>query len=57
MVRDGNLYPTHGLGPVANVMDINRGEQFEYLVSMSSPSQGLQEWAQANYPEDHPKRT
>ena len=57
MVRDGNLYPTHGLGPVANVMDINRGDQFEYLVSMSSPSQGLQEWAQANYAEDHPKRT
>jgi hypothetical protein len=56
MVRDGNLYPTHGLGPVANVMDINRGDQFEYLVSMSSPSQGLQEWAMANYPEDHLKR-
>ena len=57
MVRDGNLYPTHGLGPVANVMDINRGDQFEYLVSMSSPSQGLQEWAMANYPENHLKRT
>ena len=57
MVRDGNLYPTHGLGPVANVMDINRGDQFEYLVSMSSPSQGLQEWAMANYPESHLKRT
>ncbi|MEC7739271.1 MAG: Gfo/Idh/MocA family oxidoreductase [Gemmatimonadota bacterium] len=56
MVRDGNLYPTHGLGPVANVMDINRGDQFEYLVSMSSPSQGLQEWAMANYPENHLKR-
>ena len=57
MVRDGNLYPTHGLGPVANVMDINRGDQFEYLVSMSSPSQGLQEWAKANYPESHLKRS
>jgi len=57
MVRDGNLYPTHGLGPVANVMDINRGDQFEYLVSMSSPSQGLQEWAMANYPDNHLKRT
>ncbi|HIC15253.1 MAG TPA: hypothetical protein EYO83_08935 [Gemmatimonadetes bacterium] len=56
MVRNGNLYPTHGLGPVANVMDINRGDQFEYLVSMSSPSQGLQEWAVASYPEDHLKR-
>ena len=57
MVRDGNLYPTHGLGPVANVMDINRGDQFEYLVSMSSPSQGLQEWPKATYPENHLKRT
>ena len=42
---DGNLYPTHGLGPVANCMDINRGDRFDYLVSMSGPSRGLQEWA------------
>ena len=34
--RNGNLYPTHGLGPVAHYMDINRGDRFEYLVSMSS---------------------
>ena len=26
---DGNLYPTHGLGPVANCMDINRGDRFD----------------------------
>lgn len=39
--RDANLYPTHGLGPVAQCMDINRGDQFDYLVSMSSPSKGL----------------
>ena len=31
--HNGNLYPTHGLGPVANYMDINRGDRFEYLVS------------------------
>jgi predicted dehydrogenase len=55
--RNGNLYPTHGLGPVANVMDINRGDQFAHLVSMSSPSRGLQEWAVANYPEGHAKRS
>ena len=54
--RNGNLYPTHGLGPVANCMDINRGDRFATLVSMSSPSRGLQEWAAANYPDDHPKR-
>jgi predicted dehydrogenase len=54
--RNGNLYTTHGLGPVANVMDINRGDQFSYLVSMSSPSRGLQDWAREHYPEGHPKR-
>jgi predicted dehydrogenase len=39
--RNGNLYPTHGLGPVANYMNINRGDRFEYLVSMSSPAKSL----------------
>jgi hypothetical protein len=56
MLRNANLYPTHGLGPVANVMDINRGDRFSHLVSMSSPSRGLQEWAEQNYPEGDPKR-
>lgn len=56
MVRDGNFYPTHGLGPVANVMEINRGDQLDYLVSMSSPPRGLYDWAEAHYPEGHPKR-
>ncbi len=34
--RNGNLYPTHGLGPICQVMDINRGDKMDYLVSMSS---------------------
>jgi predicted dehydrogenase len=34
--RNGNLYPTHGLGPIAQVMDINRGDQMEYLTAMQS---------------------
>ena len=34
--RNGNLYPTHGLGPVAQCFNINRGDQMDYLVSMSS---------------------
>jgi len=33
--RNGNLYPTHGLGPVAQVMNINRGDKMDYLVSVS----------------------
>lgn len=34
--RKGNIYPTHGIGPVALIMDINRGDRFDYLVSMES---------------------
>ena len=33
--RNGSLYPTHGLGPVCQVMNINRGDQLAYLVSVS----------------------
>jgi predicted dehydrogenase len=32
----GNLYPTHGLGPIAQCLNINRGDRMDYLVSMSS---------------------
>ncbi len=35
-VRNGNLYPTHGLGPVCQIMNINRGDRMEYLTSLSS---------------------
>ena len=34
--RTGNLYPTHGLGPLCQVMNINRGDKMDYLVSMST---------------------
>src|ERR1700722_11621802 len=40
-MRNGNLYPTHGLGPISNYMGINRGDCFDYLVSMSSPQKGF----------------
>jgi predicted dehydrogenase len=55
--HNGNLYPTHGLGPVANCLDINRGDRFEYVVSMSGPSRGLQQWAQEHFPADAPQRS
>jgi hypothetical protein len=56
MKLDGNLYPTHGLGPIANCLDINRGDRLDYLVSMSGPSRGLQEWAASHFPPDAPQR-
>ncbi|MFW6198344.1 MAG: Gfo/Idh/MocA family protein, partial [Acidobacteriota bacterium] len=55
-VRDGNLYPTHGLGPVAQCMNVNRGDRLVALTSLSSPSRGLQEYAREHYPAGHPKR-
>ena len=33
--RNGNLYPTHGLGPVCQIMNINRGDKMDSLVSSS----------------------
>ena len=32
--KRGNIYPTHGLGSVCQIMNINRGDRFDYLVSM-----------------------
>jgi hypothetical protein len=53
--RNGNLYPTHGLGPVAHYMDINRGDRFDYMVSMSSPSLSLQAYRKEKLPADDPR--
>ena len=54
--RDGNLYPTHGLGPVAHYMDVNRGDRFDTLVSMSSISAGLQEYRKQKLDASDPRR-
>jgi predicted dehydrogenase len=34
--RNGSLYPTHGLGPIAQCLNINRGDQMEHLTAMST---------------------
>lgn len=52
--RDGNLYPTHQLGPVALVMDIDRGTRMKYLVSMSTPQHGLTNYIVERFGKDHP---
>jgi len=56
VTRNGNLYPTHGLGPVAQYMNINRGDAFDYLVSMSSPARGLALYAEEHLPPEDPRR-
>ncbi len=52
--RNGNLYPTHGLGPVAQYMSLGRTEDnFNSLVSFSSPARGRKLYAEKNYGSDH----
>ena len=39
--RDGDIYPTHGVGPIMNCININKGNRFTNLVSVSSKARGL----------------
>lgn len=39
--RNGDLYPTHGIGPIAHYININRGNRFLNIVSFSSKARGL----------------
>lgn len=51
----GNAYPTHGLGPICQYMDINRGDRMEALTSMSSAPLGLGLAAAAKYGTSSPQ--
>ena len=52
--RNGNLYPTHGLGPLAQYMSIGRTEDtFDRIVSYSSPALGRAAFAEEKLYEDH----
>ena len=52
--RNGDLYPTHGIGPIAMMLNINRGNRFTQLVSYASKSRGLHEYIVKNGGENHP---
>jgi hypothetical protein len=47
---NGNLYPTHGLGPVAQYLGVGRGDQLKFLVSMSSPEMSLTDYREEHHP-------
>lgn len=49
---NGNLYPTHPIGPVAWWLDINRGNRFTYLTSMSSQAAGVKRYAAKRFGKD-----
>ncbi|MBR0457878.1 MAG: hypothetical protein IJJ26_01455 [Victivallales bacterium] len=50
--RNGDLYPTHDLGPIAKYLGINRGNRMLTLTSMASKSVGLNYWARTRKGED-----
>lgn len=52
--RNGDLYPTHGLGPVANIININRGNRLLSLTSVATKSRGLHKYIVDNGGPGHP---
>ena len=52
--RNADVYPTHGLGPIAVMSDINRGNRFMSLTSHATKARGLHEYIVNNASEDHP---
>lgn len=55
--RNGDVYPTHGLGPLAKCLDINRGNRFLSLSSMASKTRGIPLWAIDHLGPGHPAAT
>lgn len=51
-VHYGNPYPTHGLLPIMQAMDINRGDRFDYLTCVSSNQIGMDAYARVKFGED-----
>ncbi len=54
--HSGNQYCTHGLGPIAFDMGINRGDRFDYIVSVDGESRGYPAYAAATLPDGDPRR-
>ncbi|MCO5238075.1 MAG: Gfo/Idh/MocA family oxidoreductase [Chitinophagaceae bacterium] len=52
--RNGDLYPTHGIGPIAHYININRGNRFLTLSSFATKSRGLHNYIVKNGGENHP---
>ena len=51
-LENGNLYPTHGFGPIAHILNIHRGDRMDYLVSVSSGQFGMTAYAKEKFRED-----
>ena len=54
VARNGDVYPTHGIGPVAECMNINKGNRFLTIASMATKTRGLHKFIVDNGGENHP---
>ncbi|MCG8306811.1 MAG: Gfo/Idh/MocA family oxidoreductase [Cytophagales bacterium] len=54
ILRNGDVYPTHGLGPVSSMLDINFGNRLLYLTSTASKARGLHDYIVKTAGKDHP---
>jgi predicted dehydrogenase len=52
--RNGDVYPTHGVGPIANMIDINRGNRFVSLTSNATKARGIRNYIIEKGGADHP---
>lgn len=52
--RNGELYPSHGIGPCAMWADIHRGNRFVRINSFASKARGLHQYIVENGGESHP---
>ena len=52
--RNGDLYPTHGLGPINTMLNINRGNRMVHLTSTATQSRGLHNYIKKQGGADHP---
>jgi predicted dehydrogenase len=52
--KNGNLYPTHPIGPIAWWMNINRGNRFMRLSSISTKPRSMRNYAERKFGADHP---
>jgi predicted dehydrogenase len=54
LLRNADVYPTHGVGPIATMCNINRGNKFVSITSMASKGVGLHNYIVKHGGADHP---
>ena len=54
LLRNADVYPTHGVGPIATMCNINRGNRFVSMTSMATKGVGLHKYIEKVGGKDHP---